>query len=186
MKKSVLKKYAKLIATCGVNVQKGQEVIVNAAVDQVPLVKEVVEACYKRGAKRVTVEWGCSEVTKVGYKYMSVETMSEVHQWQIEKMKRRVEVIPARIHIASGAPDAMKGVDQKKLAQVSMKTYPIMKPYIDQIDNKDQWCIAGAASPEWAKKVFPNLPKKQAVEKLWKRLKEIKILLKKKRIIQQS
>ena len=34
MKKSVLKKYAKLIATCGVNVQKGQEVIVNAAVDQ--------------------------------------------------------------------------------------------------------------------------------------------------------
>jgi aminopeptidase len=48
-----------------------------------------------------------------------------------------------------------------------MKTYPIMKPYIDQIDNKDQWCIAGAASPEWAKKVFPNLPKKQAVEKLW-------------------
>ena len=167
MKKSVLKKYAKLIATCGVNVQKGQEVIVNAAVDQVPLVKEVVEACYKRGAKRVTVEWGCSEVTKVGYKYMSVETMSEIPQWQIEKMKRRVEVIPARIHIASGAPDAMKGVDQKKLAQVSMKTYPIMKPYIDQIDNKDQWCIAGAASPEWAKKVFPDLPKKQAVEKLW-------------------
>lgn len=167
MKKSVLKKYAKLIATCGVNVQKGQEVIVNAAVDQVPLVKEVVEACYKRGAKRVTVEWGCSEVTKVGYKYMSVETMSDIPQWQIEKMKRRVEVIPARIHIASGAPDAMKGVDQKKLAQVSMKTYPIMKPYIDQIDNKDQWCIAGAASPEWAKKVFPNLPKKQAVEKLW-------------------
>ena len=167
MKKSVLKKYAKLIATCGVNVQKGQEVIVNAAVDQVPLVKEVVEACYKRGAKRVTVEWGCSEVTKVGYKYMSVETMSEIPQWQIEKMKRRVEVIPARIHIASGAPDAMKGVDQKKLAQVSMKTYPIMKPFIDQIDNKDQWCIAGAASPEWAKKVFPNLPKKQAVEKLW-------------------
>ena len=67
MKKSVLKKYAKLIATCGINVQKGQEVIVNAAVDQAPLVKEIVEACYKRGAKLVTVEWGCSEVTKVGY-----------------------------------------------------------------------------------------------------------------------
>ena len=167
MKKSVLKKYANLIATCGVNVQKGQEVIVNAAIDQAPLVKEVVEACYKRGAKRVTVEWGCSEVTKVGYKYMSVETMTDIPQWQIEKMKHRVEVIPARIHIASGAPDAMKGVDQKKLAQVSMKTYPIMKPYIDAIDNKDQWCIAGAASPEWAKKVFPDLPKKKAVEKLW-------------------
>ena len=167
MKKSVLKKYAKLIATCGINVQKGQEVIVNAAVDQAPLVKEIVEACYKRGAKLVTVEWGCSEVTKVGYKYMSVETMTNIPQWQIEKMKHRVEVIPARIHIASGSPDAMKGVDQKKLAQVSMKTYPIMKPYIDQIDNKDQWCIAGAASPEWAKKVFPDLPKKKAVEKLW-------------------
>lgn len=167
MKKSVLKKYAKLIATCGVNIQKGQEVIINAAVDQVPLVKALVEACYKRGAKHVSVEWGCSEVTKIGYKYMSLETMSTIPQWQIEKFKYRAEVIPARIHIASGSPDAMKGVDQKKLAQASMATYPIIKPYIDQIDNKDQWCIAGAASPEWAKKVFPNLPKKQAVEKLW-------------------
>ena len=167
MKKSILKKYANLIATCGVNVQKGQEVIVNAAVDQAPLVKEIVEACYKRGAKAVTVEWGCSEVTKVGYKYMSLETMSTIPQWQIEKFKHRAEVIPARIHIASGSPDAMKGVDQKKLAQASMKTYPIIKPILDKMENKDQWCIAGAASPEWAKKVFPDLPKKKAVEKLW-------------------
>ena len=34
MKKTVLKKYAKLIATVGVNVQKGQEVFINADLDQ--------------------------------------------------------------------------------------------------------------------------------------------------------
>lgn len=34
MKKSVLRKYATLIATVGVNVQKGQEVFIAAELDQ--------------------------------------------------------------------------------------------------------------------------------------------------------
>ena len=43
MNKTRLKKYANLIARCGVNVQKGQEVIVMAELDQPEFVKMVVD-----------------------------------------------------------------------------------------------------------------------------------------------
>ena len=54
-----------------------------------------------------------------------------------------------------------------KSARARMATYPIMKPYLDQVENKEQWCIAGAASKAWAKKVFPELSASKAEEKLW-------------------
>ena len=52
MKKTVLRKYAKLIAAQGVNVQPGQEVFIAADLDQPEFVKMLVEECYKRKAKR--------------------------------------------------------------------------------------------------------------------------------------
>ena len=43
MKKTVLREYAKLIVKCGVNVQKGQEVLIFADLDQPEFVKMVVK-----------------------------------------------------------------------------------------------------------------------------------------------
>ena len=167
MKKTVLKKYADLLVRRGVSLKKGQCLTVFASVDQAPLVKEIVAAGYKQGAKAVSVEWSFDEIEKLHYKHQSLKTLSEVPNWKIEKLKNRVETLPARIYITSEDPDGMKGVNQAKIAKARMATYPILKPFIDQIENKEQWCIAGAASPAWAKKVFPGLKKKEAVEKLW-------------------
>ena len=167
MKKTVLKKYADLLVRRGVSLKKGQCLTVFASVDQAPLVKEIVAAGYKAGAKAVSVEWSFDEIEKLHYKHQSLKTLSEVPNWKIEKLKNRVETLPARIYITSEDPDGMKGVNQAKIAKARMATYPILKPFIDQIENKEQWCIAGAASPAWAKKVFPGLKKKEAVEKLW-------------------
>jgi aminopeptidase len=49
-----------------------------------------------------------------------------------------------------------------------MATYPVLKPYRDAIRSKHQWTIAAVPSVAWAKKVFPELKKNQAVEALWK------------------
>ena len=48
MKKTVLRKYAELIVRKGINVQKGQDVLLYAELDQPEFVQMVVEACYKR------------------------------------------------------------------------------------------------------------------------------------------
>lgn len=167
MKKSVLKKYAQLIVRTGANVQKGQDVIVMAEVDQELLVTYIVEDCYKQKAKHVEVRWNSDKLTKVIYKHESIKSLSYVPNWKIEREKEINRTLPCLIYIESSDPDALKGVNQAKTAQVSKNTLPIFKPFRDERDNKYQWTIAGAASKAWAKKVFPNLPAKKAVEALW-------------------
>ena len=67
----------------------------------------------------------------------------------------------------SDDPDALKGVNLYKIGKARSISYPIIKPYLEKIENKEQWCIVGASAPKWAKKVFPTLSKKEATEKLW-------------------
>ncbi len=168
MKKSNLQKYAHLVAKVGANVQPGQEVIIRAEVDQVEFVSYVVTECYKLKASEVTVDWNLpASIKKTKVKYETVEKLAELPTWRIEKMKHQVKTNPVIIHIMSSAPDALKGLDQAKLSKANMIMYPIMKPFIEQMNNHYQWTIVAVPSVEWAKKVFPNLSKKQAVEALW-------------------
>lgn len=167
MKKSILKKYAHLIAKVGANVQKNQYVTVVATVDQEELVNYIVEDCYKLGAKLVTVDFSSDKVAKTQYKKASVKALSEYPLWKEEKQKYTNETLPTIIFIESSDPDALKGVDQKKVAQVNKNILPIIKKYRDERENKYQWVIAGAPSKAWAKKVFPGVPANKAVQMLW-------------------
>ena len=162
-----LKKYAHLIAKTGVNVQEGQEVVVRCELDQPEFVAMVVEECYKCGASKVTVEWSYMPVSKLNLIYRSLEVMSEVTKVDIAKLENQVEKLPCMIWLDSEDPDGLAGTDNAKVSQASMNRYPTIKPYRDAMENKYQWCIAAVPGKEWAKKVFPNLPVDQAVEKLW-------------------
>ena len=167
MKKTVLRSYAKLIVRCGVNVQKGQEVVIFADLDQPEFVQMVVEEAYKAKAKSVTVEWSYQPLAKVHVRHKSLKTLSEVTEWQKAKLQRRVEVMPCRIHLISEDPDGLKGMNIAKMAKSRQATYPIIKPYIDQLEGKEQWCIAAVPGKAWAKKVFPGERTSVAMEKLW-------------------
>lgn len=167
MKKTVMQKYAKLIARKGINVKKGQEVIVSASLDQPEFVKMVVEECYRAGASKVTVEWSFQPITKLHYRYRSLKTLSTFEKWEIEKLEQKCETLPATIYIESDDPDGLKGIDQTKVSKASQAKYPIIKPYHDKMDNKYQWCIAAVPGEAWAKKVFPGERTSKAVEKLW-------------------
>ena len=167
MKKTVLRSYARLIVRCGVNVQKGQEVIVHADLDQPEFIQMVVEEAYKAKAKSVTVEWNYQPLAKIHTRYRSLKTMSEVPEWQKAKLQHHVDVVPCRIHIISEDPDGLKGMNIQKLAKARQMSYPILKPYRDQLEGKQQWCIAAVPGKAWAKKVFPGERTSVAMEKLW-------------------
>ena len=167
MKKTVLREYAKLIVRCGVNVQKGQEVIIYADLDQPEFVQMVVEEAYKAKAKQVTVEWRYQPLEKIHVRYQSVKTLGTVTEWQKAKQEYMCEVIPCRIHIMSEDPDGLKGINMTKVSKARQLSYPIMKPYRDRRENKEQWCIAAVPGKAWAKKVFPELRPAAAMEKLW-------------------
>ena len=69
MNKLQLKRYAKLLAKTGINVKRGQWVIVHAGLDQPEFVEWTVEELYRAGAGKVTVEWAHQPLSKLKYKY---------------------------------------------------------------------------------------------------------------------
>lgn len=172
MNKLKAKRYAKLIAKCGLNVKKGQTVFVTANVDQVEFVNMVVEECYRAGAKRVVLDWQSDSTTRLHYEYQSLETMSEVTPMAEAKLKFQSEDLSCRLFIESSDPDAMQGIDMEKVSKARQAQYPVVKPYRDAMENKHQWCIAAAAGKDWAKKLFPDLSDKQAVDALWEKIFE--------------
>jgi len=167
MNKARLKKYAALIARCGVNVQKGQEVIIAAELDQPEFVKMVVDECYKAGAAKVTVDWSYQPLTKLHVRYMKEKTLSTLDKWQIEKWEHQAEVLPCKIYLLSEDPDGLAGMNQKKYAKAMAQRAKTIKPIRDRMENKYQWCIAAVPGVDWAKKVFPGMRASTAVEKLW-------------------
>lgn len=167
MKKTVLREYAKLIVRRGVNVQKGQEVVIYAGLDQPEFVAMVVEEAYKAKAKKVSVEWSYQPLEKLHYRYRSLKTLGTVEEWQKAKQEYFCENLPCRIYLESDDPDGLKGINQEKMAKARQMQYPILKPYRDRRENKEQWCIAAVPGAAWAKKVFPGMRTSTAMEKLW-------------------
>ena len=167
MNKTRLKKYAKLIARCGVNVQRGQQVIIAAELDQPEFVKMLVDECYRAGASKVSVDWSYQPITKSNVKYCTEKVLSTLEDWQIKKWEHQAQVLPCKIYLLSDDPDGLAGIDQKKYTRATAARSKIIKPIRDKMENRYQWCIAAVAGAAWAKKLFPKVRESVAVEKLW-------------------
>ena len=126
MKKTVMKKYAQLIAVTGANVQKGQEVMINSSVETAEFARMVTEECYRAGAKKVIVEWSYQPLEKTNYRYRSIKTLSMIEKWEIERLEHRATVLPAMIYLESEDPDGLAGVNQQKVAKARQARYPII------------------------------------------------------------
>ena len=167
MEEKLLRDYARLIAQTGGHVVKGDEVWIEAELDQPEFIYMVVEECYKCGAKEVVVRWSYDQLVKLHYKYMTLGNLSKLPPYSLARFKYMAKKLPTRIYIMSEDPDGLKGVNQMKMAKSQARIYPKIKKYRDLADGKYKWCIAGVPGKAWAKKVFPDLPEEEAMEKLW-------------------
>ena len=167
MQRSLLKNYAKLLAHTGLNVQKGQDVILSAAPEISDFALLCAEECYRLGARTVRAEWSHQPLARLAAQYCDEGVLGEVPAWQEEKMRGEVRGLPARLYLESEDPDGMRGVDAEKYARALQRRRSILKPYRDKMENKYQWCIAAVPGTDWARKVFPAAIPSMAVEKLW-------------------
>lgn len=167
MEKKDLERYARLAVRLGANVQPGQRVRLTAGVEQAALVTAVTEECYRAGASRVELFWEYGPVSKLHYQYAQPQELGTVRPWEEARAQEMVEELPVRIFIESADPDELAGIPADVLSTVAQMRGRVLKKYRDAIDGRHQWLIIAAASPEWARKVFPELPEAEAVERLW-------------------
>ena len=121
MKQTVLRSYARLIARSGVNIQKGQDVIIVCGLDQPKFIELLVDECYKAGARKVKVEFEYQPLNKLHVRHQSVTTMSKVEEWEKARLAHYVDTLPCRIYIDSDDPDGLRGINHRKSADSSQK-----------------------------------------------------------------
>lgn len=166
MNKKMMNNYAKLVVTRGINLQKGQDVIIRASTQQVEFARCLVDASYKAKARKVTVEFEDEAISKMKFKNESLQTLSKVETFEEEKQKYMTETLPCTIIVEDEDPDYLNGVDTAKMAKARQAKYPILKPYIDARDNRYQWVIVAMPSLAWAKKIFTDCSDEEAIKKL--------------------
>ena len=165
----MMNKYAELIVKKGVNLQKGQKLVVTADVECASLVKAIAKEAYKAGAQDVIAHYVDEDITRLRYEHNDVDYFKKVPDYLVELRNKYALEHAAVVTITSENPDGFKGIDPLKMATYSKAMHEQAKAFYDHLDlGIDRWCIVGAPSLKWANKVFPDMNNQEATEALWK------------------
>ncbi len=164
-------KYAELIAKRGVNLQKGDGVLINANLEGLEMAKLVITEAYKLGVKHVEFNLTDDELSLIRYEYGTEEAFQGVPKWKVDSIENMYKDGYSVIRIVAPNPELLKNVDSELVAKdvkaSSLSTMPIQK-YLMAGLNK--WSIAAVPSKAWAKIVFPDLSIEDGIEKLWENI----------------
>lgn len=163
-----LDKYAKLIVKTGVNVQKGQTIILYANIENAILARKIVNAAYEEGANEVIVKWADTEVSHAFLKNTSDDRLKNIPNYLTVEAEELMAKNASRISLISSDPDAFSDLDQHKVSTYTNASGKALKVIRQATMNNDiSWLVVAASGEKWASKVFPNLNGQQAVNRLW-------------------
>lgn len=168
MNKSFLIKYASLAVNIGVNIQKDNILVISSAIETAEFARLITEEAYKSGAKDVIVHYGDQKLTKIKLENSSLETISNIPEWQAESYNYYARQEACFISISASDPDGLKGVPVEKIGASQKARTSALKEYFDNsMSNKCRWCVLSVPTLSWAKKVFPKVSDDEAMESLW-------------------
>lgn len=164
----LLDRYARLIVRSGVNIAPGQELVMTAPVDAIPLVRLITEHAYRAGASLVTTLYGDDAATLARFKHAPDESFDKSTGWLFEGMANAFKAGSARLAIIGEDPSLLAGQDTDKVARANRARSKAYRPALELITSHAiNWCVAAAATPAWARSVFPDKAPGAALDALW-------------------
>lgn len=164
-----LEKLAEVAVKVGLQLQKGQDLIITAPVVALPLVRLITKQAYVAGAGLVTAFYTDEDTTLSRYEHGSDESFDRASGWLYEGMAKAYANGAARLAIAGDNPMLLSSQDPAKVARANRANSAAYKPALEKISNFEiNWNIVSYPNPSWAKLVFPNDPEPIAVAKLAK------------------
>ncbi|MFQ5559683.1 MAG: aminopeptidase [Nitrospinota bacterium] len=168
-----LKRYAKLLVTCGMAVQKGQLVHVSAEVYHREFALLVAEEAYLAGARYVNLDLIEPRLARHRTLHSQVEDLQYTPPFFSVKYKELVDYVGANISIVgSEDPDLLSDLNPMKVNTQRIARYNSLKYFYDEGigKNKVHWCVAAAATPKWGEKIFKDLSPEEAEKRLWEEI----------------
>ena len=163
-----LQEYAKLLVEVGLNVQKGQTLIISAPVECAHFARLCAGAAYDVGCREVVMNWHDDALTREKYLRAADEVFDQVPRWREHFFNDYAKEGAAYLSIAAEDPEHLKGVDPERLTRSQRAGGKALKDFYRlQMSSGFPWCIASIPIPSWAEKVFPEESSETAMEKLW-------------------
>jgi aminopeptidase len=163
-----LDRLAEVAIRVGLGLKEGQELVMTATVDTLPLVRRITAQAYKAGASLVTTLLTDEDSSLLRYQFGHNEGFDRAPGWLYEGMAQAFRSGAARLAVAGANPALLAKEDPEKVGRVNRAVSKAYRPALELITRHDiNWTIVAAATPAWAALVFPGLPADEALAKLW-------------------
>ena len=163
-----LDRLAETAVRIGLGLAPGQDLVMTATLDALPLARRITEHAYKAGAGLVTALFTDEESSRLRFRYGSDAAFDTAASWLYEGMAQAFRKGAARLAIAGNDPSLLSKEDPDKVSRVNRAMSKAYRPALELIVRHDiNWTIVACATPPWAATVFPGLPKDEALSRLW-------------------
>ncbi len=163
-----LDRLAEVAVNVGLALARGQELVITAPLEALPLVRRITEQAYRAGASLVSTLFTDDEATLARYQYAPDESFDRAACWLQDGLAAAYRSGSARLAITGANPALLAGQDSGKVSRANVALSKAMRPALELITRHEiNWTIVAAATPAWAKLVFPELPEDEAMTQLW-------------------
>jgi aminopeptidase len=163
-----LDRLAEVAIRVGLNLQPGQELLLTAPTDALPLVRRITEQAYRAGALLVTTFLADDACILSRFQQAPDASFDYAPAWLQDAIALAFKNGSARMAIAGANPALLAKQDPAKVSRANIAASKAAKPAMEMITRHEiNWTIVASATPEWAKLVFPGEPVDTAMSKLW-------------------
>ena len=163
-----LREYARLLVQIGLNIQRGQRLVISAPVECAAFARLCAREAYDAGCREVVMNWHDDALTRMKYLQADEAVFDEVPLWRRHFFNDHALEGAAYLAISATDPENLKGVDPQRLVRSQQASGKALRDFDRlQMCGGFPWCIASIPIPSWARTVFPDLPEAEAMEKLW-------------------
>jgi aminopeptidase len=159
---------AEVAVKVGLGLAVGQELVMTASLDALPLARRITEQAYRAGASLVTTLYIDDEATLLRYRHAPDSSFDHAAKWLYDGMGAAFKSGAARLAIAGGNPALLSNEDPAKVGRANSAVSKAYRPALELITRHAiNWTILAAATPAWAAAMFPEDAPDAALAKVW-------------------
>jgi len=154
---------AEVAVKVGLGLKQGQELVMTASLDSVPLARRITEQAYRAGAHLVTTLYADDEASLMRYHHAPDAAFDKASKWLYDGMGEAFKSGAARLAIAGGNPSLLSNEDPEKVGRANRAVSQAYRPALELITRHEiNWTIVSSATPAWAAQLFPSDAPKSA------------------------
>ena len=167
-------RYAEVLVKAALNLKEGDILIINAAPWDYEFVRIVEAEAYRKGAKYVRCDFEDPSEPNCRAMYSREEYLEYIPKWKTDYMSAYVNQKASILNLVPPTFEGGGDAAPKRRAILQRMEIAERKPYNKaRKENGTVWVKAAVPSREWAGTVYPDCPKEEAYEKLWKNIIQI-------------